>query len=69
MRVMIPITVLFTVAVMSASYALNYKGRSVFDAIKTVPERATLEYRVGNQPIQVLNIPPGVYQISIKQLR
>jgi hypothetical protein len=36
--------------------------------IKTVPQSATLEYRVGGQLIQSLSISPGTYQITVKRL-
>lgn len=48
--------------------AVNFRGRSIFEAIKTVPPGASLEYRVNGQVIQSLPIEPGVYQISIKQM-
>ena len=41
----------------------------VFNAIKTVPDGATIEYRAPGQAPQVLSIPRGVYQISINQLK
>jgi hypothetical protein len=36
--------------------------------IKTIPQAATLEYRIKGQVIQSIDIAPGTYQISVKQL-
>jgi hypothetical protein len=36
--------------------------------IKTIPEVASLEYRIRGQIIQTMTIMPGTYEISIKQL-
>jgi hypothetical protein len=49
--------------------SLLSKGKSVFEVIKQIPEHATIEYHVADQPVQVLNIPAGIYEISIKKLR
>lgn len=42
--------------------------RGIFSMIKSVPEAATLEYRVGGQVVQSIDIKPGTYKISITQL-
>ena len=36
--------------------------------IKMVPRAATLEYRVNGKLLQSINIEPGTYQITVKQL-
>lgn len=68
------VTTVFMVA--DVAYAVSkpravsrLEGRSVFESIKSVPPGATLEYRVNGQVAQSLNIPPGVYKISITQVR
>ena len=50
---------------MVVTQAVEQKGLSM---IKTVPTAATLEYRVKGQLLQSLDITPGTYEISIKQL-
>jgi len=37
--------------------------------IKTIPEPATLEYRVRGVAMQSMNIEPGVYKITVQKLR
>lgn len=46
----------------------NAVGPQPLEMIKTIPQAATLEYRIGGRVIQSLDIAPGTYQISIKQI-
>jgi hypothetical protein len=42
---------------------------SIASMIKTVPEAATLEYRVKGQIVQSIDIRPGVYKIVVELLK
>lgn len=66
MRILNMLAIVGTVlATATVTHALE---REPLVMVKTVPQAATLEYRVKGQLLQSLDIVPGVYQISIKQL-
>lgn len=68
-------TRLSTVLIMLAVFAAGanatqaIKWVSVFDAIKTVQDDASIEYHTKSGLAQRLDIPPGVYKISVQKLR
>jgi hypothetical protein len=64
-------TVLIILGVFSAGASASQAIRwvSVFDAIKTVKEEASIEYHTRSGSDQRLDIPPGVYKISVQKLR
>jgi hypothetical protein len=61
--------VLLAVFAAGANATQAIKWISVFDAIKTVQEDASIEYHTKGGLAQRLDIPPGVYKISVQRLR
>lgn len=63
--------ILLAIAVVSVAAAALAADSSLpfgMSVIKTIPEEATLEYRIHGRLVQSIKLLPGTYQIMVRQL-
>lgn len=69
MKKLSTVFVVLAVFAAGANATQAIKWVSVFDSIKTIQEDSSIEYHNKSGMVQRLDIPPGVYKISVQRLR